>query len=171
MADKGRYSILTDAVMLLRSDSTYGPRLSNSWLPASTWVQALMKSDLVDASLIIDEKKFNTAMSKSISFGEVMQRFDGSNMTGVFRITFQKKFFYFFTEESKQIRYPFPLNNAWKERVMDAAANVLAIPSTRSRPSTSHDDHTCVMVSALIRKKAPKGMKEMLMNLQTSDQG
>jgi hypothetical protein len=67
----------------------------NYWLPASTWVEALKKSDLIGASLIIDERKFNTAMSKSVSFGDVIQRFDRSNTTGVFRITFQKKFYYF----------------------------------------------------------------------------
>ena len=98
MADKGKSSILSDAVMLLRSDVTYGPRLLNCWLPASTWVEALKKSVLIDASLIIDERKFNTAISKSVSFGEAMQRFDGSNTTGVFRITFKKKFYDFFTE-------------------------------------------------------------------------
>ena len=98
MADKGKYSILSEAVMLLRSDVTYGPRLLNCWLPASTWVEALKKSVLIDASLIIDERKFNTAISKSVSFGEAMQRFDGSNTTGVFRITFKKKFYDFFTE-------------------------------------------------------------------------
>ena len=32
--------------------------------------------------------------------------------------------------------YPRPLNRAWKERVLESAANVLIIPSTRARPST-----------------------------------
>jgi hypothetical protein len=104
--------------------------LSNCWLPASTWVEALRKSGLIDASLIIDVGKFNAAMSKSASFGEAMHRFDGSNTTGVFRIKFQKSFYYCFTDRSRQIRYPCPLNNAWKEKVIEAAANVLVVPST-----------------------------------------
>jgi hypothetical protein len=79
MADKGKYSILSEAVILLQSDVTYRPRLLYCWLPASTWVEALGKSVLIDASLIIDERKFNTAiLSKSVSFGEAMQRFDWS---------------------------------------------------------------------------------------------
>jgi hypothetical protein len=139
MADKGKYSILADAVMLIRSDNTYGPRLSNCWLPASTWVEALRKSGLIDASLIIDVGKFNAAMSKSASFGEAMHRFDGSNTTGVFRIKFQKSFYYCFTDKSRQIKYPCPLNNAWKEKVIEAAANVLVVPSTRARPTSTVD--------------------------------
>ena len=88
MAEKGRYSILTDAVMRLQLDITYGLRLSDCWLPASSWVEALRKLSLIDASIAIDVRKFNTAMSMSPLFGEVMQQFDGSNATGVFSITF-----------------------------------------------------------------------------------
>ena len=107
--------------------------MSNCWVPASTWVEALTKLNLIDVSLAIDVRKFNSAMSKSPLFGEVMHQFDGSNMSGVFRITFQKTFFYNFAEESRQVWYPFPLNSAWKEKVMEAAANVLVIPSTTTR--------------------------------------
>ena len=76
-------------------------------------------------------------MLKSPLFGEVMQQFDGSNATGVFRITFQNKFYYYFTKESRHASYPFPLKSAWKDKIIEAAANVLAIPSTRARPDTS----------------------------------
>ena len=64
-----------------------------------------------------------------------MHRFDGTNTTGVYRI---KMFFYFFTEESRQTCYPCPLNNAWKDKVMEAASNVLVLViSTSTRSSTS----------------------------------
>ena len=65
-----------------------------------------------------------------------MTRFDGSNATGVFRINYQHQYFYYFTEETRQVDYPSPLNGTWKERVLQYAANVLVIPSTRGRPST-----------------------------------
>ena len=140
MSAKGKYSILTDAVLSIRSDTIYGPRLSDCWLPASTWVEALQELNLIDASIAIDVRKFNTAMSKSPLFGEKMSRFDGSNTTGVFRVTFQNKFFYYFTQESNQVRYPVPLNGAWKDKVMAAASNVLVIPSTRARPALTRVD-------------------------------
>ena len=107
MSDKAQYAILTDAVAVIRSDVTYGPRFSNCWLPASTWVEAINKMNLIDASIAVDVRRFNTAMFKSHLFGESMNRFDGSNTTGVFRIKFAKALFYMFTEPPRQAQYPF----------------------------------------------------------------
>ena len=135
MSDIGVYSILAAAVELIRSDGTYGPRMSNCWLPAATWVEALRRTCHVDAFIIIDVRKFNASMLKSRSFGSVMTRFDGSNPAGVFQIKFKHQFFYYFTDQERQVEYPRPLNGAWKERVLEVAANVLAIPSTRARPA------------------------------------
>ena len=137
MSDKGVHTVLFRAVMLLRADNAYGPRLSNCWLPASTWIEAIKKSGHIDACILIDVRKFNTGMSKSSLFGELMTRFDGSNLTGVFRINYQHQYFYYFTKETRQVAYPRPLNGRWKEKVLQNSTNVLVIPSTRSwRPST-----------------------------------
>ena len=121
--------------MLIRNDTTYGPRLMNCWLPADTWVDALQKTGHIDATLAIDTRKFNAAFAKSGSFGSLMSRFDGSNHTGVFYVRFQHRQYYYFTEEKRQVSYPSPLNRAWKDRVLEAAANVLSIPSTGARPA------------------------------------
>ena len=64
-----------------------------------------------------------------------MTRFDGSNPTGEFQINFRHQFFFYFTDQERQVAYPRPLNGAWKERVLEVAANVLAVPSTRARPA------------------------------------
>jgi hypothetical protein len=66
-----------------------------------------------------------------------MSRFDGSNHTGVFHVRFQHRQYYYFTEEKRQVSYPSPLNRAWKDRVLEAAANVFSIPSTRARPGAA----------------------------------
>jgi hypothetical protein len=110
MAEQGVYTILVRAAMLIRADKIYGPRLSNCWLPAATWVEALKKTGHIDGSLSIDVRKFNTAMSRTSSFGSVMSRFDGSNQSGVFRVSYQHQHFYYFTQETKQVMYPSPLN-------------------------------------------------------------
>ena len=131
---------------MLLDDSRYGPRLSNCWLPASTWAEALTKSGHIDASLVsTDARKFNAAMSKSPIYGVSMTRFDGTNPTGVFRVKYARQYFYYFTEKQRQIEYPTPLNNSWKDRVLQAAENALVIPSTRARPAINssavfHDD-------------------------------
>jgi hypothetical protein len=79
---------------------------------------------ILDATLSIDVRKFNTAMSKA-SFESVMSAFDGSNQSGTFRISYLHQFYYFFTEEKRKATNPRPLNRAWKERVLEMASNVL----------------------------------------------
>jgi hypothetical protein len=135
------YVIIEKAVSALRADPTFGPRLSNKWLPTNIWVDALAKSRLIDRSFVIDCKRFNKAMSSSkTEWGEAMLHFDGTNKTGVFRVKFHQQFFYYFTERGKQVPYyPSPLDAAWKGRVLAAAANVLIIPTTRSRPAVKEE--------------------------------
>ena len=62
ISDKGIHTILCNAVMLHCANDTYGPRMSNCWLPAATWVEAIRKSGHIDSSLTIDVQKFNTAV-------------------------------------------------------------------------------------------------------------
>ena len=136
MADKRIYSIVISAVMSIRSDIIYGPRLMNCWLPAEIWVEAVQKIGHIDASLVdFKVRQFNAAFARSSSFGSVMSRFDGSNPSGMFRVSFQHRHYYYLTQEAKQVVYPNPLNRAWKERVLEHAASVLVIPSTRARPA------------------------------------
>jgi hypothetical protein len=137
MADKkGIQTILVEAVILIRDDFAYRPGLSNCWLPASTLVEALQKSGHNDASILIDVCTFNTAISKASAFGAVMSRFDGSNQSGVFRINNHHHHYHYLTKETKQAPYPCTLNQVWKERVLEIAANAHVIPSTRARPHT-----------------------------------
>jgi hypothetical protein len=162
--NKGIYHIIAGAVSVLRADPTFGPRLSNKWLPPETWVDALAKSHIIDPSFDFNSKKFNAAMIKSKSeWGEAMLHFDGTNNTGVFRVRFQQQFYYYFTEKGKQVPYPSPLDAAWKERVLAAAANVLIVPTTRSRPAVEvhHDDHDASDHDA---SEANKGQRTRLSN-------
>jgi hypothetical protein len=76
----GIIKMLSMAVVLLHSDSLYyGPRLSNRCLPAATWTELLFKSGHIDPTIVtIDAGKFNSVMSKSILFGELMTLFDST---------------------------------------------------------------------------------------------
>ena len=135
---KNFYKILIDAVSTLRINPTYGPRLSNKWLPVDIWVEALKKSGLVDSSFLIDKYKFNKAMTSSKSeWREGMLKYDGTNDTGVFRVWFSKQFYYYFTEKKMQVDYP-DMDTAWKESVLTVARHVLVIPTTRSRPANAN---------------------------------
>ena len=75
---------------VLRSDNIFGPRLSNCWLPAETFAKSMVLSGHVDASLVVDARSFNIAMSSS-AIGAVMTRFDGLNHTGVSHISYGKQ--------------------------------------------------------------------------------
>ena len=137
MADQsGIDAIIARAVIVLLTDDIYGPRLSNCWLPAATFAQGMIRSGHIDASLVVDAKKFNIVMSRSNLYGESMTRFDDSN-TGVFRVYYGRQYFYFFTDSKRQVQYPSPLSGTWKERVLIVGVNALEIPSTRARPSTT----------------------------------
>ncbi|KAI2490129.1 hypothetical protein MHU86_24458 [Fragilaria crotonensis] len=67
--------------------------------------------------------------------GQMMSRFDGTNTTGIFRLTFQQKKFYIVTDKNTQVPYPVPLDGSWKDRVLAVAKNVFNPPATRSSPS------------------------------------
>jgi hypothetical protein len=122
-------------VMLIRSDTVYAPRLMNCWLPAKTWVEALLKLGHIDASLNFTVRQFNAEFARLGVFGSVTSRFDGSNESGMFRVSFQHCHYYYLTLEKSQVAYPCPLDRAWKDRVFQVASNVLDTPSTRARPS------------------------------------
>jgi hypothetical protein len=140
-AQKHIYSIVTMAVSTLRADPEFAPRLLNKWLPAETWVAALKKAHLIDLSFRIDAAIFNRAMSSSkSSWREAMLRFDGSNTTGVFRVTYKNRQFYFVTERKEQASYPCHLDARWKESVDAIADEALTRPVTRSRPAEVHRD-------------------------------
>ena len=49
-------------------------------------------------------------------------------------LQYQKTLYYFVTERNKQVLYPFPLDDKWKESVCEVAKTILHIPATRSRP-------------------------------------
>ncbi|KAI2499988.1 hypothetical protein MHU86_14511 [Fragilaria crotonensis] len=62
-------------------------RVWKKWLPAETWAEALRASGLIDADVhLIDVKSFNAAMIRSkLDFnGHLMERFDGTNNSGIF---------------------------------------------------------------------------------------
>jgi hypothetical protein len=69
--------VVLRAIVLIHSDSVYGPRFLNSWLPAETWAEALIKIGHIDANVTFTTRYFNTAFSKSPLYGPAITRFDG----------------------------------------------------------------------------------------------
>jgi hypothetical protein len=76
-----------------------------------------------------------------------MDRFDGTNQSGVFRVKYTRSFYYMLTDpQHGQAEYPSPLDKKWKDSVDTAAADVLrqlvalpgVVPARYSTRSTSH---------------------------------
>ena len=97
-------------------------------------MEALTKANIIDEALTFNVRNFNTAMARSKSEfnGLLIERFDGSNTTGVFRLTFQKRKYYYVTNQNAQVLYPKPLDTNWKKAVLDVAKGVLSIRALRS---------------------------------------
>ena len=134
-----KFAIIRSAFMRLCFDEMFRLRVWRKWLPAETWAAALTLSGLIDESVcVVDAKKFNAAMIRSkLHFdGLLIDRFDGTNHSGVFRITFQKTMYYVVTDPFEQVEYPYPLDTKWKDRVVSIAADVLSI-RLRTRSTTS----------------------------------
>ncbi|KAI2492108.1 hypothetical protein MHU86_919 [Fragilaria crotonensis] len=130
-----KFAIIRSAFVKICADEMFRRRVWKKWLPAETWAEALRASGLIDADVhLIDVKSFNAAMIRSkLDFnGHLMERFDGTNNSGIFRVTFQRKWYYLVTDPNTQVAYPSPLDTNWKERVHLNANNVLATQSTRS---------------------------------------
>ena len=125
--------IITSAFMRLLDDKRYRRQLCRKWLPAETWAAKLTMSGLIDESLYtaVDAAMFNVAMSRSkrLFHGPSIDRFDGSNQSGIFRVVFQKKRYYMVTDPFDQAEYPNPLNKIWKASVVATAADVMSEPS------------------------------------------
>jgi hypothetical protein len=120
--DKRIHSIVVRGIMLICADTMCGPRLMNCWLPAEIWVEALQKMGHIGADLALNFAKFNAAFVKSHEYGSAMLRFDGSNNTAIFRVTYQHRHYYNLTQEMGQAVYRSPLNRAWKVIVFEMAS-------------------------------------------------
>ncbi|KAI2491823.1 hypothetical protein MHU86_22729 [Fragilaria crotonensis] len=144
-------AIINTAFTKIRVDQKLQPRLWNKWLPAETWVEALKASNLIDETLTLNVRSFNSAMARSKSEfnGLLIERFDGSNTTGVFRVTFQKQKYYYITKQNAQVSYPKPLDNKWKADVLAGAKDVLRMRATRSNTSAVTNDK---IFTALVSK-------------------
>jgi len=113
------FRIIQDAFERLSGHSFFGPKLQNKWLSAKMLVDAMKEADYfsTEHACMIDVKHFNTAMSKSRKWGTAMLCFDGTNVTNIWRITYDGVHFYMFSEPCQQVQYPAKLDNAWCQEV------------------------------------------------------
>jgi len=82
----------------LLTHAVFGARLSNQWLSADMCVKAIKLFGYlsIDIAKMLDVPTFNRAMSKSPVWGQLMEFYNGTNITGVWRVTYDRESFYRF---------------------------------------------------------------------------
>jgi len=107
--------------------------------------------NLLGDGMVLDPKISNRILERTARFQDKMGCFDGSNDTGIFKVKFCKKLFYFITQPGFQIKYP-SLDSAFSDSAWNFHGSInfrsslnnsvpLALPSvevaekiTRARP-------------------------------------
>ncbi len=82
---KVNFEVIRQAYQKLFAHPLFGAWLSNQWLSAYMFVEAIKVSGYIsdDLASVLDEQKFNLAMSRSHVWGQLMQVYDGTNVTGI----------------------------------------------------------------------------------------
>ena len=134
-ARPAKLSTISSAFAKMRVDPVLKQKLWNKWLPAEVWVEALTNSNLIDEDFSFNVISFNSAMIKNDSEinGLLIDRFDGTNTTGVFQLSYQKRKYYYVTDPNVQVQYPKPLDRSWKEAMLAAAKDVLPVGDRSER--------------------------------------
>ena len=108
-------------------------------------MEALHKTGHIDAAIIfcgyLKVQHSNVKKDTLIWICDVKLRL--FNLSGVFQILDNAITFIIVTQETWQMRYPQPLNQSWKKKVIEIAAYAFAYPSTRARLSSSVDSVQC----------------------------
>jgi hypothetical protein len=149
----GMMAIIRSAFDKICFDSSFRHRHWQKWLPAQVWVEALLKSNLIEPCLMnsVNARNFNMAMGGRQVGGGLIERFDKTNTTGIFRVTYRHAKFYCVTGFNEQVEYPIPLDNKWKDAVIAASKDFFNIRLTRTTSlfSWQDEDNTTATTSSL----------------------
>jgi len=124
---KVNFEVIRQAYQKLLAHPLFGARLSNQWLSAYMFVEAIKVSGYIsdDLASVLDEQKFNLAMSQSHVWGQLMQVYDGTNVTGIWRVKYARNYYYLANKPGEQIQYPRNLGNAWVQQIRNREVNLL----------------------------------------------
>jgi len=75
---------------------------------------------------MLDTIKFNRAMSRSHIWGQLMEFYDGTNITGIWHVAcYGSKYYYMISMPGEQIPYPQNIGKAWAKEVQAQEINLL----------------------------------------------
>jgi hypothetical protein len=89
-------AMLDTAIMATVNHPTIGERIKSQWIRSNMMYDAIVAMALISPHLEFKASSFNRLFSKSQIFRNC-ERFDGSNMSGIFKVIYSKKHIYFST--------------------------------------------------------------------------
>ena len=104
-------------------------KIKNRWILADLLLQAIQRSNSFPTGFDIDRARLNNALGK-LSHLQEMDRFDGTNQSGIFQLKYSQRLFYFIGTPREQVAYP-NLNASWTKLVTEYG-NGVSFWSTRS---------------------------------------
>ncbi|KAG7345567.1 hypothetical protein IV203_033098 [Nitzschia inconspicua] len=114
-APKVTKEILGHALELTIHHPTIGPKICKKWITVDTIIDAIRAAAVIDASMGMNARLLNILLSKIQKY-QLINRFDGSNLSGFFRAKYSKQSYYIILPPGEQAEYPL-FDKQWKEEV------------------------------------------------------
>ena len=98
-------AMLDTAITATVNHPTIGEKIKNHWIQSDMLYDAIIAMAVISPNLDFKASSFNRLFSRSHIFRDC-QRFDGSNMSGIFKVIYSKITYLYITEQGSQIPYP-----------------------------------------------------------------
>ncbi|KAG7358742.1 hypothetical protein IV203_015340 [Nitzschia inconspicua] len=136
-APKVTKEILGHALELTIHHPTIGPKICKKWITVDTIIDAIRAAAVIDASMGMNARLLNILLSKIQKY-QLIDRFDGSNLSGFFRAKYSKQSYYIILPPGEQAEYPL-FDKQWKEEV-ERVKSLISFRSLKSNdiPPVEH---------------------------------
>ncbi|KAG7350356.1 hypothetical protein IV203_009716 [Nitzschia inconspicua] len=136
-APKVTKEILGHALELTIHHPTNGPKICNKWITVDTIIDAIRAAAVIDTSMVMNGRLLNILLSKIQKY-QLIDRFDGSNLSGFFRAKYSKQSYYIILPPGEQAEYPL-FDEQWKEEV-ERVKSLISFRSLKSNdiPQVEH---------------------------------
>lgn len=108
MVQPKQHDLIEKAISLTCDHPMYKERIMNRWITDSTLVRAINSVHVLDKRVVdLDTAKLNKSLTTNPKLKMSMDRFDGVNKSGLYRVNYCGRFFYYLTsKENSKVNYP-----------------------------------------------------------------
>ena len=86
--------ILAPAITLTLEHPVIGPQLKGKWITPDIFVKAITARNVLSVGMVLTPRTLNMLIPKILRFDDI-QRYNGSNRSGLFKLVYSKKIYYF----------------------------------------------------------------------------